>query len=67
MKTHKIAFAADTEEAEALLRVLRGIGRREIEMLPTDIPWEIFNAGCTRLRTALRDVVEPGWREREED
>jgi hypothetical protein len=63
-----ITFYVDTPGAEALLTVLRRIGPNEIAMLHDEgIEWATFDKASTRLRTALRDLVEPGWREEASD
>ena len=62
----KIQFEIDHDQAEALLSVLRRIGPSEVAMLHEGVEWPAFDKACTKLRTALRDVVEPGWREIED-
>jgi len=60
---HKITFYVNTAEATALLTVLRRIGPDEIAQLPEGIEWLTFDKASGNLRIALRDVVEPNWRE----
>ena len=62
-----ITFYVDTPGAEALLTVLRRIGPSDIAMLHEGIEWATFHKVSTQLRSALRDIVEPGWREEASD
>ena len=62
-----ITFYVDTPGAEALLTVLRRIGPSDIAMLDEGIEWETFDRANTQLRTALRDIVEPSWRQEASD
>ena len=63
MTEHRITFYVNTAEATALLTVLRRIGPNEIAQLHEGIEWLTFDKACGNLRIALRDVVEPNWRE----
>jgi hypothetical protein len=63
----KITMELDRDQAEALLTVLRRIGPSEIAMLHEGIEWPTFDAADTKLRVALREVVEPGWIAKEID
>jgi hypothetical protein len=62
-----ITFYVDTPGAEALLTVLRRIGPSDIAMLHEGFEWATFHKVSTQLRSALRDIVEPGWREEASD
>jgi hypothetical protein len=59
----KITVDLDEEQTIALLTFLRRVGPSEIAMLHEGIEWAVFDAACTELRVALRDSLEPGWRE----
>jgi len=59
----KITVDLDEEQAIALLTYLRRVGPSEIAMLHEGIEWAVIDAACTELRAALRDCLEPGWRE----
>ena len=62
----EITFRVTAAEASALLRFLRRISRDEVkEVLDFDYQEREFDAASERLRVALRDKLEPGWRERE--
>ena len=63
MTEHKITFYVNATEATALLTVLRRIGPNEIAQLHEGIEWLTFDKASGNLRVALRDVVEPNWRE----
>ena len=59
----KISLDLSQEEATALLMVLRRIGPSEVAQLHEGIEWPTFDKASEKLRVALRDVMEPGWRE----
>jgi hypothetical protein len=60
----KIEIDLTKEQAAALLEFLRRIDPAEVRHRRIDV--ETFIAASIPLRMALRDVVEPGWREKEE-
>jgi hypothetical protein len=66
MTDHTIKFSVTAEQAEALLTVLRHINPMDLPQLLGDPgKRELFRAASSQLRVALRDAVEPGWREKE--
>ena len=58
----KITVELSKEEATALLTFLRRVNAKDV----SGFDWPVFDRACTVLRIALRDVVEPGWRENED-
>lgn len=63
MREHSIIFTVGEGQAAALLKFLRRVGPKEVaQLLDRPDEWEPFNTASERLRLALRDVVEPGWR-----
>jgi hypothetical protein len=64
MAKHTIKFEVDTEGATALLTFLRRLSPPDIGLLHRGVEWATFDKAATQLRVALRDVIEPGWREK---
>jgi hypothetical protein len=60
-----ITVQLDKAQAEAQLTFLRLVGPQELAAVHKGIEWATFDKGCTALRVALRDAVEPGWVEKE--
>jgi hypothetical protein len=59
----KLTFELERDQAEALLEVLRRLRPSAIPQLHEGIEWPTFEKASTELRVALRDAIEPGWRE----
>jgi hypothetical protein len=58
----KITVELSKEEATALLTFLRRVNAKDV----SGFDWPVFDRACTVLRIALRDVVEPGWQNKED-
>ena len=62
----KNTFDLDEEQAFALLRFLYDVRPSEIAQFREGIEWAVFDKACAELRMALRDGIEPGWRDEPE-
>jgi hypothetical protein len=64
MTDHTVTFRVTAAQAAALLEVMRRINPMDVPQLLNDPnKRELFRTGGSQLRVALRDVVEPGWRD----